>query len=82
MKLLYNFDITVKNNKETYKKIIDISNNDGYTSGNLLDYDYFLKRYKLNAIDLSKQVEFENQINNKLILLVNLKKIVEQQCFS
>ena len=59
-----------------------MSNNDGYTSGNLLDYDYFLKRYKLNAIDLSKQVEFENQINNKLILLVNLKKIVEQQCFS
>ena len=31
-----------------------------YTTGNLLDYEYFLKHYKLTAIDLSKQTELEN----------------------
>ena len=31
-----------------------------YTTGNLLDYEYFSKHYKLFAIDLSKQVELEN----------------------
>ena len=34
-------------------------NNDCIT-GNLLDYEYFLKHYKLIAIDLSKQIELEN----------------------
>ena len=29
-------------------------------TGNLLDYKYFLKHYKLIAIDLSKQTELEN----------------------
>ena len=37
------------------KKIIDISRNNEYATGNLLDYDYFKKYYKLIAIDLSKQ---------------------------
>ena len=31
-----------------------------YTTGNLLDYKYFLKHYKLTAIGLSKQNELEN----------------------
>ena len=31
-----------------------------YTTGNLLDYEYFLKHYKLIAIDLRKQIELEN----------------------
>ena len=35
------------------------SNND-YTTGNSLDYEYFLKHYKLIAIDLSKKIESEN----------------------
>ena len=34
-------------------------NNDD-TAGNLLDYAYFSKHYKLSAIDLSKQTELEN----------------------
>ena len=37
-----------------------MSKNDGYTTGNLLDYDYFLNHYKLTAIDLSKEIESEN----------------------
>ena len=31
-------------------------------TGNLLDYKYFLKHYKLIAIDLSKQTELENPV--------------------
>ena len=34
--------------------------NNDYTAGNLLDYKYFSKHYKLIAIDLSKQIELEN----------------------
>ena len=32
------FDLPVKNEEETYEKIIDMSNNNGYTTGNLLDF--------------------------------------------
>ena len=28
--------------------------------GNLLDYEYFSKHYRLTAIDLSKKIELEN----------------------
>ena len=31
--------------------------NNDYTVGNLLDYKYFSKHYKLIAVDLSKQIE-------------------------
>ena len=44
-----------KTEEEAYEKIIDISRNNEYTTGKLLDYDYFNKYYKLIAIDLSKQ---------------------------
>ena len=36
-----------------------IKNND-YTTGNLMDYEYFKDHYQLIAIDLSKQIELEN----------------------
>ena len=49
------FDLPIKIEEEAYEKIIDISRNNEYTTGNLLDYDYFKKYYKLIAIDLSKQ---------------------------
>ena len=44
-------------------------------TGNLLDYKYFLKHYKLIAIDLSKQIELENpnlkqQINLSFFVLL------------
>ena len=35
------FDLPIKTEEETYEKIIYISRNDEYTTGNLLDYDYF-----------------------------------------
>ena len=37
-----------------------MNKNNDYTTGNLLDYDYFSKHYKLIAIDLSKQIDLEN----------------------
>ena len=49
------FDLPIKTEGEPYEKIIDISRNNEYTTGNLLDYDYFKKYYKLIAIDLRKQ---------------------------
>ena len=53
------FYVPVKD-KEANEKIIEISKNSDYTTGNLLDYEYFSKHYKLIAIDLSKQIELEN----------------------
>ena len=50
------FDIPVKNKKETYEKILEMSRNNDYTAGNLLDYPHFKENYKLIAIDLSKQI--------------------------
>ena len=37
-----------------------MSRNNDYTTGNVLDYEYFSKHYKLIVIDLSKQNELEN----------------------
>ena len=59
------FDMPVKNEEEAYENIVDMSNNNDYTTGNLLDFAYFKKHYNLMAIDLSKQTELEDphQIN-------------------
>ena len=52
--------MSIKNEEGTYKQIIEMGRKIDYTTGNLLDYEYFLKHYKLTAIDLSKQTELEN----------------------
>ena len=41
---------------------MQISDDNGYfTRGNLLDFNYFKKHYKMIAIDLSKQTALENK---------------------
>ena len=42
-----------------------MSNSNNYATGNLLDFTYFLKNYKLITIDLSKQTKIKDleQIN-------------------
>ena len=35
------FDLPVKNEEEAYEKIMDTSNDNDYTTGNLLDFVYF-----------------------------------------
>ena len=54
------FDLPVKNEEEAYEKIIDMSNNNDCTSGNLLDFVYFRKNYNLIAIDLSMQTRLKD----------------------
>ena len=60
------FDVPVKSKEEAYQKIIEISKNNDCTTGNLLDYKYFSKHYKLTVIDLRQQIELKRlrqQIN-------------------
>ena len=40
------FDLPVKHEKEAYEKIIDMSNNNDYTTDNLLDFGYFNENQK------------------------------------
>ena len=47
----------VKNEEDAYKKIIDMSSN----NGNLLGFVYFKRNYKLIAIYLSKQTKLKDQ---------------------
>ena len=51
------FDMPIKNVVETYEQIIEMWRNNDYTTGNLLDYEYFSKYYKLIAVDLREQIE-------------------------
>ena len=51
-----------------------MSKSNDYTSGNLLDYEYFSKYYKLIAIDLSKQTELENSdLKHQIIFIGKLE---------
>ena len=63
------FDLPIKTEEEVYEKIIDISRNNEYTTGNFLDYDYFKNYYKLIVIDLSKQKVLQE--NEDLIQQIN-----------
>ena len=63
------FDLPITTEEKAYEKIIDISRNNEYTTGNSLDYDYFKKYYKLIAIDLSKQQVLQE--NEDLIQQIN-----------
>ena len=54
------FGLPVNNEEEAYEKIIEMSNNNDYTIGNLLDFAYFKENYKLIAIDLSKETKFKD----------------------
>ena len=69
------FDLPIKTEEEAYEKIIDISTNNEYSTGNLLDYDYFKKHYKLIAIDLSKQQVLQE--NEDLIQQINFIRRLE-----
>ena len=43
------FDLPVKNEEEAYEKITEMSNNNDYTTGNLLDFAYFKKKLQINC---------------------------------
>ena len=70
------FELPIKNIEETYEKITQITDHSGYYPiGNLLDYEYFKEHCKLIAIDLSKQIEFENKdIKQQINFIGNLER--------
>ena len=59
------FDLPVKNEEEAYEKIIEMTRNNDYTTGNLFDFAYFKENCRLIGIDLSKQTKLTDpqQIN-------------------
>ena len=64
------FDVPVKNKEETYEKNIEMSKNNDYTTGNVLDYAFFKNHCKLIAIDLSKQIELKNPDLKQQIIFI------------
>ena len=56
------FEMPIKIDEETFEQIIEMGRNNDYTTGNLLDYEYFSKHYKLISIDLSRQIEIKKLI--------------------
>ena len=55
----------MKNKPEAYEKLVEMSRKDDYTTGNLLDYLYYQKYYKLIGTDFSRQTNtsIPQQIN-------------------
>ena len=46
--------------KKHMQKNMEMGRKIDYTTGNLLDYEYFSKHYRLIAMDFSRQIELEN----------------------
>ena len=78
----------LKNEEEAYEKIMSISKNNDYTTGNSLDFAYFKENYRLIPIDLSKQTKLKDpqQIsfigkiegqNNRVIMFFIIEKSEE-----
>ena len=73
------YDNPIESDIEKYRELknIMIGKGEDYTTGSLLDYNYFKKHYKLVAVDLSKQKELDadpraiQQIEFKYMLPTN-----------
>ena len=73
------YDNPIENDIEKYRELkkVMIGKGEDYTTGSLLDYNYLDKHYKLVAVDLSKQKEFDadpraiQQIEFKYMLRTN-----------
>ena len=73
------YDNPIESDIEKYRELknVIIEKGEDYTTGSLLDYNYFDKHYKLVAVDLSKQKELDadpraiQQIEFKYILGTN-----------
>ena len=66
------FDQPIKNKEEAHEKLIEKSQNDDYTTENLLDYFYYQKYYKLIDIDLSRQIN--TSIHQKIDIVGKLEE--------
>ena len=73
------YDNSIESDIEKYRELkkVMIGKGEDYTTGSLLDYNYFKKHYKLVAVDLSKQKELDadpraiQQIEFKYMLPMN-----------
>ena len=73
------YDNPIESDIEKYRELkkVMIGKGEDYTTGSLLDYNYFKKHYKLVAVDLSKQKELDadpraiQQIEFKYMLETN-----------
>ena len=73
------YDNPIESDTEKYRELkkVMIGKGEEYTTGSLLDYNYFKKHYKLVAVDLSKQKELDadpraiQQIEFKYMLGIN-----------
>ena len=72
------FDQPIKNKKITYDNIRKIATvyGDGYTTGCLLDYPYFIKTYKMITVDLSQQkaLDFDPKAIQQINFTANLDR--------
>ena len=62
------FGVPLNKKEETYETIMSISKNNDYTTGSLLDYEYFSKHYKIIATDLSKKLNQKPVIKGSKLL--------------
>ena len=73
------YDNPIESDIEKYRELkkVMIGKGEDYTTGSLLDYNYFKKQYKLVAVDVSKQKELDadpraiQQIEFKYMLETN-----------
>ena len=66
------FDHPIKNKQKGYEKLIEMSRNNDYTTGNLLGYLYHRNYYKLISIDLSISVWAYNFLINRITRSLNI----------
>ena len=72
------FDQPIINKKITYDNLRKLATGyrDDYTTGCLLDYPYFIKTYKMIAVDLSKQkaLDFDPKAIQQINFTANLDR--------
>ena len=71
------YDNPLESDIEKYRELkkVMIGKGEDYTTGSLLDYDYFNKHYKLVAVDLSKQKELDADL--RAIQQIEFKYMLE-----
>ena len=71
------YDNPIENNSEKYRELkkVMIGKGEDYTTGSLLDCNYFIKHYKLVAVDLSKQKELD--VDPRAIHQIEFKNTLE-----
>ena len=71
------YDNPIESDIEKYRELkkVMIGKGEDYTTGSLLDFNYFNKHYKLVAVDLSKQKELD--ADPRAIQQIEIKILIE-----